>query len=110
MAISSLNSYFCDAGYGPEIEMVANEYAPRLPPDPDSGQPRLAPYGPSVDAEYLAFLKNSKGWAGELIAREAMRLGKAAPTVVIELAGRIRATLDLVEPVTEAYHAASGGA
>ena len=105
-----LEQLLLHAGYGPEIEMVANEYAPRLPPDPDSGQPRLAPYGPSVDAEYLAFLKNSKGWAGELIAREAMRLGKAAPTVVIELAGRIRATLDLVEPVTEAYHAASGGA
>ena len=92
-----------------EIEMVANEYAPRVPPDPNSGQPRLPPYGPSVDAEYLAFLKNSKGWAGELIAREAMWLGKAVPTVVIELAGRIRATLDLVEPATEAYHAASGG-
>ena len=105
-----LEQLLLDAGYGPEIEMVANEYEPRLPPDPDIGRPRLAPYGPSVDAEYLAFLKNSKGWAGELIAREAMRLGKAAPTVVIELARRIRATLYLVEPVTEAYHAASGGA
>jgi hypothetical protein len=105
-----LEQLLLHAGYGPEIEMVANEYAPRLPPDPDSGQPRLAPYGPSVDAEYLAFLKNSKGWAGELIAREAMRLGKAAPTAVVELAARIRATLDLVEPVTEVYHAACGGA
>ena len=104
-----LEQLLLDAGYGPEIEMVANEYSPRLPPDPDCGQPRLAPYGPSVDAEYLAFLKNSKGWAGELIACEAMRLGKAAPTVVIELASRIRTTLNLGEPATEAYHAASGG-
>ena len=105
-----LEQLLLDAGYGPEIEMVANEYAPRLPPDPDSGQPRLPPCGPSVETEYLAFLKNSKGWAGELIAREAMRLGKAAPTAVVELAARIRATLDLVEPVTEVYHAACGGA
>ena len=105
-----LEQLLLDAGYGSEIEMVANEYAPRLPPDPDSGQPRLPPCGPSVETEYLAFLKNSKGWAGELIAREAMRLGKAAPTAVVELAARIRATLDLVEPVTEVYHAACGGA
>jgi hypothetical protein len=105
-----LEQLLLHAGYGPEIEMVANEYAPRLPPDPDSGQPRLPPCGPSVETEYLAFLKNSKGWAGELIAREAMRLGKAAPTAVVELAARIRATLDLVEPVTEVYHAACGGA
>ena len=104
-----LEQLLLDAGYGPEIESVANEYAPRLPPDPNSGQPRLPPYGPSVEAEYMAFLKNSKGWAGELIAREAMQHGKAAPTVVIELAGRIRATLDLVEPITAAYQAASGG-
>ena len=105
-----LEQLFLDAGYGPEVETVANEYAPRLPPDPDTGQPRLPPYALSVDTEYLDFLKNSKGWAGELVAREAIRLGKAAPTAVIELARRIRATLDLVEPATEAYHAASGGA
>ena len=66
-----LEQLLLDAGYGPEVEMVANEYAQRLPPDPDSGQPRLAPYGPAVDTEYLSFLKNSKGWAGELIARES---------------------------------------
>ena len=105
-----LEQLFLDAGYGPQIEKVANEYEPRLPPDPDSGKPRLPPYGPSLNAEYLAFLKNSKGWAGELIAREAMPLGKAAPTVVIELAERIRRALNLSEPVTEAYRAASGGA
>ena len=105
-----LEQLLLDAGYGPEIEMVANEYEPRLPPAPNSGQPRLPPFGPSVETEYLAFLKNSKGWSGELIAREAMRLGKAVPTAVVELAARIRATLDLVEPVTDVYHAASGGA
>ena len=105
-----LEQLFLDAGYGPEVEVVANEYDPRLPPDPDSGQPRLPPYAPSVNAEYLVFLKNSKGWAGELIAREAMRLDKAAPTAVVELAERIRETLALVEPVTEAYRTASGGA
>ena len=104
-----LEQLLLDAGYGPEIEIIANEYASRLPPDPQSGQPRLAPYEPSVEADYLAFLKSSKGWAGELIAREAMRLGKAAPTPVIELAGRIREILDLAEPSTEAYRAASGG-
>ena len=103
-----LEQLLLDAGYGPEIEMVANEYAPRLPPDPNSGQPRLAPYSNSVSAEYLAFLKKSKGWAGELIAREAMRHGKAAPGAVIELARRIRRTLNLAEPDTEAYYAASG--
>ena len=105
-----LEQLLLDAGYGPEIEKVANEYAPQLPPHPRSGQPHLPPFGPSVGTEYLAFLKNSKGWAGELIAREAMRRGKAAPTAVVELAARIRATLDLVEPVTDVYHAASGGA
>ncbi|MCY4435763.1 MAG: AAA family ATPase [Chloroflexi bacterium] len=104
-----LEQLLLDAGYGPEIEMVANKYSPRLSPDPASDQPRLAPYGPSMDAMYLAFLKKSKGWAGELIAREAMRNGKAAPAVVIDLASRIRATLNLVEPVTESYRAASGG-
>ena len=103
-----LEQLLLDAGYGPEIEKVANEYEPRLPPTPNSGQPRLPPFGPSVETEYLAFLKNSKGWSGELIAREAMRLGKAVPTAVVELAARIRATLDLVEPVTDVYHAASG--
>ena len=105
-----LEQLLLDSEYGPEIEMVANEYAPRLPPDPDSGQPRLVPYGPSVKPEYLTFLKNSKGWAGELIAREAIRKGKPAPNVVVELARRIRATLNLLEPATEAYRAASGGA
>ena len=105
-----LEQLLLDAGYGPEIEMVANEYEPRLPPDPKSGQPRLPPFDPSVETEYMAFLKNSKGWSGELIAREAMRLGKAVPTVVVELATRIRATLDIVEPATDVYHAASGRA
>ena len=38
-----LEQLLLDAGFGPEIEMVANEYAPRLPPDPDSGQPRPCP-------------------------------------------------------------------
>lgn len=96
-----LEQLLLDAGYGPEIEMVANEYAPRLPPDPDAGKPRLPPYTLRVETEYLAFLKNSKGWAGELIAREAMRRGKAAPTPIAELARRIRLSLDTVGPVAE---------
>ena len=103
-----LEQLLLDAGYGPEVETVANEYAPRLPSDPD--KPRLPPYAPSLDTEYLDFLKKSKGWAGELVAREAMRLGKPAPAEVVELARRIRATLGLDEPVTDVYHAASGGA
>ena len=68
-----LEQLLLDAGYGPEVEIVANEYAPRVPPDPNADKPRLPSYAPSVDAEYLDFLKNSKGWAGELIAREAIR-------------------------------------
>ena len=105
-----LEQLLLDAGYGPEVEIVANEYAPRLPPAPDSDKPRLPPYAPSKDAEYLAFLKSSKGWAGELVAREAVRLGKAPPTAVVKLANRIRATLHLAELVTEASHAGLGGA
>ena len=105
-----LERLLLDAGYGPEVETVANEYAPRLPPNPDAGEPRLPPYARSADAEYLRFLKNNKGWVGELVAREAIRLGKPAPDEVVELARRIRATLGLVEPATDVYHADSGGA
>ena len=105
-----LERLLLDAGYGPEVETVANEYAPRLPPDPHAGEPRLQQYAPSLDAEYLDFLRRNKGWAGELVAREAMQRGKPAPAEVVELARRIRTNLGLVEPVTEEYHAASGGA
>ena len=104
-----LEQLLLDAGYGPEVEIVANEYAPRLSPDAENGEPLLPPYAPSVDAKYLAFLRKSKGWAGELIAREALRCGKAAPASVVDLAGRIRAALGLAEPVSKTYDSARGG-
>ena len=107
---NQLERLFLDAGYGCEIRVVANEYAPWSSPHPDTGTPRLPPYTPEVDAKYLQFLKTSKGWAGELIARKAMQNGRAAPAAVVDLARRIRETLGLAEPVTEEYRAASGEA
>ena len=105
-----LEQLLLDAGYAQEIQMVANHYAPWIPPDPRAGMPRLPPYTPEVEAEYMKFLKRSKGWSGELIAREAMRRRRAAPPAAIELAQRIRATLSLDEPVTDEYRAAVGAA
>ena len=105
-----LEQLLLDAGYAQEIEAVANRHDPRLAPDPRAGEPRLSPYLPEVEAEYMAFLKSSKGWSGELIAREAMQNGRKAPLAVIELASRIRETLSIDEPVTDEYRAASGGA
>lgn len=39
-----LEQLLLDAGYEQEIEMVANEHAPWLPPDPRANEPRLQPY------------------------------------------------------------------
>ena len=103
-----LEQLLLDAGYGHEIQVVANHYAPWLPPSPRAGKPRLPPYAPDVETEYMEFLKSSKGWSGELIALEAMRNGRAAPLAAIELAQRIRATLNLDQPPTDEYRAAVG--
>ena len=105
-----LEQLLLDAGYADEIEVVANRYAPRVPPDPRAGETRLPPYTRNVESEYMEFLKSSKGWAGELIALEAMGHGKTAPTAVSELARRIRGALSLDEPATDEYRAASGEA
>ena len=103
-----LEQLLLDAGYGPEISTIANEHDPFLPPHTRADQPRLPPYASGVESEYLKFLKESKGWSGRLIAHEAMRNGRTAPGPVIELARRIRSTLNLAEPDTEEYHTASG--
>ena len=104
-----LEQLLLDAGYAQEIEAVANRHEPWLPPNPRAGEPRLPPYTSEVEAEYMGFLKSSKGWSGELIAQEAMQNGRKAPLAVAELARRVRATLGLDEPVTHEYRAASGG-
>ena len=104
-----LEQLLLDAGYSEEIRTVANRYAPWVPPDPRSGVPRLPPYTPEVETEYLEFLKHSKGWAGELIAREAVQNDRKAPAAVNDLAGRIRTTLNLADPVTDEDPAAQGG-
>ncbi len=105
-----LEQLLLDAGYAEEIRTVANRYAPRVEPDSRAGEPRLLPYGPEEEAAYMAFLKSSKGWSGELIAREAMLKGRKAPPAVIDLAGRVQTTLSLEEPTTDEYRVASGGA
>ena len=88
-----------DAGYKQEIEMVANEHAPWLPPDPRANQPRLPPYTAKTKSAYLKFLADTKGWSGELIAGAAMKNGADAPAPIVELAGRIRRMLKLGETV-----------
>ena len=105
-----LEQLLLDAGYTQETELVANTYAPRLSPDPNADKPRLPPYTPEARGAYLEFLKNNKGWSGELIAHEAMHNSRAAPTSVIELARRVREELNLDEPATDEYRAASGEA
>ncbi len=104
-----LEQLLIDAGYGREIQSVANLYAPRVRPDPRVGELRLPPYSLGVESEYMEFLKGSKGWAGELIALEAMRNGKSPPGAVIELSQRIRETLRLGDAAAVQNKAASVG-
>lgn len=94
-----LEQLLLDAGYQQEIEMVANEHAPWLPPDPRANKPRLPPYTAKTKANYLKFLAATKGWSGELIARAAMKNGAQAPAPIVELARRIRRKLNLGEAV-----------
>ena len=103
-----LEQLLLDAGYAQEIQMVANNFAPWPPPDPRAGMPRLPAYTPGLETEYMDFLKRSKGWSGELIAREAMRNGRVVPSAVVELAQRIRVVLNLDVPATDEYTAAAG--
>ena len=104
-----LEQLLLDAGYTEAIETVANRYSPWVSPDPRAGEPRLPPYTPDTETEYMEFLKQSKGWAGELIAREAMQSGQDPPAAITDLARRIRTTLNLGEPVTGGGRAASAG-
>lgn len=94
-----LEQLLLDAGYEQEIEMVANEHAPWLPPDPRANEPRLPPYTAERKSAYLQFLAGTKGWSGELIARAAMKNGADAPEPIVELASRIRQVLNLSESV-----------
>jgi len=103
-----LEQLLLDAGYAQEIQMVANNFAPWPPLDPRAGMPRLPAYTPGLETEYMDFLKRSKGWSGELIAREAMRNGRVVPSAVVELAQRIRVVLNLDVPATDEYTVAAG--
>ena len=94
-----LEQLLLDAGYYQEIEMVANEHARLLPPDPRANKPRLSPYTPETKSTYLKFLADTKGWSGELIARAAMKNGREAPAPIVELASRIRQVLNSGESV-----------
>ena len=102
-----LEQLLLDAGYYAEIEMVANEHAPRLPPDPEANNPRLPAYTPAVNTAYLEFLKANKGWAGELVARAAMERGADAPGPIVELANRIRVALGLDQSEADASDAST---
>ena len=102
-----LEQLLLDAGYGPDIRTVANEHDAFRPPHPKAGQDRLPPYRAEVEADYMQFLKSTKGWSGRLIALEAMQNGRVAPAAVSELARRIRKALNFGTPDTEAYRAAS---
>ena len=104
-----LEQLLLDAGYTREIQLIANLYTPHVPPDPRAGEPRLPPYTPDVESEYMEFLKGSKGWAGELVALEAMRDGKRPPDAVIELSQRIRETLGLDDPAADQNQVTSIG-
>lgn len=94
-----LEQMLLDAGYQQQIEMVANEHAPWLPPHPKASEPRLPPYTVEATSTYLKFLADNKGWSGELIARAAMKNGADAPAPIVELACRIRRMLNLGESV-----------
>lgn len=85
-----LEQMLIDAGYHQEIEQIANEHAPWSPLDPLNRKgPRLPSFEPEHESQYLSFLAESKGWSGELIAREAVRNGRPIPQPIVELANRV---------------------
>ena len=105
-----LEQLLLDAGYYIEIEEIANEHAPWGASDPRAGQPRLAPYAPDQQSEYLDFLKKTKGWSGELIARAAMQNGRGIPEPIVELNKHIRQALELAEDLQSDYGGNKDGA
>ncbi len=105
-----LEQLLLDAGFCSEIEEVANQHAPWGASDPRADKPRLPPYDPDQESEYLEFLKGSKGWSGELIARAAMRNNRPLPDPIVELGRCIRRNLGLSETLQRGYDENEDGA
>lgn len=104
-----LEALLMESGYADEVHEVANTYLPRTPEDPLYPGSRLESLSAGgSEADHLAFLSANKGWAGELVARRAVKNGKAMPPSVIELGARIRSELSLSEPADIPYQKAAG--
>lgn len=84
-----LEQMLLDAHYHREIRYVANEYASYDGSHhPQFGRPE--DYNNLSDEAYLSFLKDNKGWVGELVAKKAVENGREIPEPVRKLAQAIR--------------------
>lgn len=84
-----LEQMLLDAQYYREIQNIANKYDSYDFRNPKFGERRLEDYSKSVNRDYLSFLKDNKGWAGELIAMKAVENKRAMPEPICKLAEAI---------------------
>lgn len=83
-----LEQMLLNAHYHREIRYVANEYATYDGSHhPQFGRPE--DYNNLSDEDYLSFLKDNKGWVGELVAKKAIENGREIPEPVRKLAEAI---------------------